>query len=50
MSAPLDIEKYRDWLWVSSGESASGFGQLPGILLLIDAVLEKRKESHTESD
>jgi hypothetical protein len=42
VSAPMDIDKYREWLWAATGESDTGFGQVPGILILVDAVLEGR--------
>ena len=45
VSAPMDIEKYREWLWAASGESISGFGQVPGILILVDAVLERKRKA-----
>ena len=44
VNAPLDIGKYIEWLWAPSGVSVSGFGQLPGIFVLVDAVLQRRSE------
>ena len=44
VNAPLDIGKYLEWLWAPSGVSVSGFGQLPGIFVLVDAVLQRRAE------
>ena len=44
VSAPLVIGDYIEWLWAPSGVSASGIGQLPGIFVMVDAVLQRRSE------
>jgi len=42
MSCPCrDISQYQEWLFLPSGQSVSGMGQVPNILLLMEAFLEQ---------